>query len=159
MRSLLVLVAALATFGCSPAVVRPIDGSAAIPALPARSNTHDASRDAKMEFLLASAAADFQSHPPGGARLRFQNVRLGYLATSADTPRYMLCGTFSSDEPRSRAETTTFVTVDSPGGPNGYQQLLGANSMCADPAATFDGASDLSAALQSRFDSIASARR
>lgn len=159
MRSLVVLIAALAAFGCSSAVVRPSDGSAARPALPARSNTHDASSAAKMEFLLASAAADFQSHPPGGARLRFQNVHLGYLGTSAGTLRYMLCGTFSSDESRLSAETTPFVTVDSPGGPNGYQQLLGANSMCADPAATFDSTSDLSSALQSRFDSIASARR
>lgn len=159
MRSLVVLIAALAAFGCSPAVVRPSDGSVAVPGLPARSNTHDASRAAKLEFLLASAAADFQSHPPGGARLRFENVRLGYLGAPAGTLRYMLCGSFSSDESGSSAETTPFATVDSPGGPNGYQQLLGESSMCADPAATFDSTSDLSSALQSRFDSIASARR
>lgn len=159
MRSLVALIAALAAFGCSPSVVRPSDASAASPVLPAQSNAHDAARAARMEFLIESAAADFQSHPPGGARLRFQNVRLGYLSTSAGTPRYMLCGTFSSDESSSSAETTPFATVDSPGGPNGYQQLLGANSMCADPAATFDSTSDLSSALQSRFDAIASARR
>ena len=159
MRSLLVLIAALAAFGCSPALVRPSEGSAAMPALPARSGTHDASRAHKMEFLLASAAADFQSHPPGGARLRFQNVRLGSLGTSEGTLRYMLCGSFSSDESRLSDGTTPFVTVDSPGGPNGYQQLLGANSMCTDPAATFDSTSDLTSALQSRFDSIASGRR
>ncbi len=159
MRSLVALIAALAAVGCSPSVVRPGDVSAERPALPAQSNAHDASKAAKMEFLLASAAADFQLHPPGGARLRFQNVRLGYMGTSAGTPRYMLCGTFSSDESRLSAETTPFVTVDSPGGPNGYQQLLGENSMCADPAATFDSTSDLSSALQSRFDSIASARQ
>ncbi len=159
MRSLIVLIAALAAFGCSPVVVRPSDGAAERLALPARSNTHDASRAATMEFLLASAAADFQSHPPGGARLRFQNVRLGYLGTSAGTLRYMLCGTFSSDETRLGAETTPFATIDSPGGPNGYQQFLGVNSMCVDPAANFDRTSDLSSTLQSRFDSIASARR
>ena len=159
MRSLVALIAALAAFGCSPSVVRPGDVSAERPALPVQSNENDASRAAKIEFLIASAAADFQSHPPGGARLRFQNVRLGYLSTPAGTPRYMLCGTFSSDESSSSAETTSFATVDSPGGPNGYQQLLGENSMCADPAAIFDSTSDLSSALQSRFDSMASARR
>ncbi len=159
MRRLVVLIAALAAFGCSPAVVRLSDKAAARTALPARSNSHDASRAATMEFLLASAAADFQAHPPGGARLRFHSVRLGYLGTSVGTLRYMLCGTFSSDEAHFSADATPFVTVDSPGGPNGYQQLLGANSLCADPAATFYSASDLSSALQSRFDSIASSRR
>ena len=159
MRSLVALIAALAAFGCSPSVVRPGDGSAATPDLPVLSNTLDASRAAKMEFLIASAAADFQLHPPGAARLRFQNVRLGYMASSEGTLRYMLCGTFSSDDSRFSAEATPFVTVDSPGGPNGYQQLLGENSLCADPAATFDSTIDLSSALQGRFDSIASARR
>ena len=157
MRSLVVLISALAAFGCSPAVVRLSDTGMASAPPTARSNTHDASASATMEFLLEAAAADFQAHPPGGGRLRFHNVRFGYLATSAGTPRYMLCGTFSSEEAGVRGEATPFVTVDSPGGPNGYQQLLGMNNLCADPAATLNSASDLSSLLQGRFDSIASA--
>lgn len=156
MRSLMILFFALAAFGCSPTVVRDSNTAMASSGLTARSNTHDASAAATMEFLLEVAAADFQAHPPGGSRLRFHNVHLGYLASAAGTPRYMLCGTFSSEETGVRAEAIPFVTVDSPGGPNGYQQMLGANSLCADPAAILDNASDLSSSLQSKFDSIVS---
>lgn len=157
MRSLVVLISALAASGCAFTVVHLSDTAMASSALTARSNTHDVSAAATMEFLLEAAAADFQAHPPGGARFQFHNVHFGYLATSAGKPRYMLCGTFSSEEAGVRTEATPFVTVDSPGGPNGYEQLLGANSLCADPAATLNSASDLSSSLQSRFDSIASA--
>ena len=124
-------------------------------AKPVGANTHEASMMATMEFLLRSAAADFHAHPPAEA-LRFYNVRIGYLKISEGAVRYMLCGFFSPDQGSGHGERTPFVTIDSPGGPNGYEQMLGghATAMCDDPSATFDSASDLSSSLQSRFDSL-----
>ena len=151
MRHLAVLIVALVTIGCSAAGVR--DGKGEVMQSSVGASTHEASVTATVEFLLASAAADFHAHPPAGA-LRFYNVRIGYLTTSEGLMRYMLCGEFASGQGSGHEERTSFATIDSPGGPNGYQQLLGGNNVCDDPSANFGSASDLSSSLQSRFDSL-----
>jgi len=153
MRCLVVLIAALTTMACSPATVRHGEGAAIQSAKPVGANTHEASMTATMEFLLTVAAADFHAHPPAES-LRFHNVRIVYSMNSEGSMRYMLCGDFSSDQGSDHGERTPFVTIDSPGGPNGYQQMLGENSVCDTPSATFGSAIDLSSSLQRRFDSL-----
>ena len=153
MRHLIILIASLITIGCSAVGARDGIGAVMQAKESVGANTHDASVTATVEFLLASAAADFHAHPPAGA-LRFYNVRIGYLTTSEGSMRYMLCGEFASDQGSGHEERTSFATIDSPGGPNGYRQLLGGNNVCDDPSANFGSASDLSSSLQSRFDSL-----
>lgn len=153
MRHLLVFIAALITMGCSAAGVRDGEGAVMHSKPSIGVNSHKASVTATTEFLLASAAKDFRAHAPTEA-LRFYNVRIGYFTTSEGSMRYMLCGEFASDQGSGHEERTSFVTIDSPGGPNGYQQLLGGNSVCDDRSANFGSASDLSSSLQSRFDSL-----
>lgn len=151
MRYLVIAIGALATMACSPAAVSYRDDALMPSSESVGASTHESSMAAAMEFLLKSAAADFRAHPPAEG-LRFHNVRIGYLPTAEGTRRYMLCGDFSSE--RGKGAGTPFVTIDSPGGPNGYQQLIGNHGMCDDPRATFGIAGDLSSALQSRFDSL-----
>jgi len=123
-------------------------------AAPIGTNTHGTSVAATKEFLLKSATADFHAHPPA-KNLHFHNVRLGYVMTSEGKKKYMLCGEFSSNHASVHGERAFFMTIDSPGGPNGYDQLLGGKviSLCNDPSVTWSGAGDLSYSLQSRFDS------
>lgn len=152
MRYLVVLIAALITSACSAAGVRDGEG-AMMQRESVGAHTHETSMTGTTELLLAYAAADFHAHPPSEA-LRFFNVRIGHFMTSDGSLRYMLCGDFASDHGSGHGERTPFVTIDSPGGPNGYQQLLGGNNVCDGPSANFDNAIDLSSSLQSRFDSL-----
>lgn len=152
MRHLAILIAALTAMACSAA--RDGEGEGAMIQLDESvgANSHEASMTATLEFLLASSAADFHANPPAEA-LRFYNVRIGYLTTSDGSVRYMLCGDFASEPGSGHGERTSFATIDSPGGPNGYQQSLG-GSICDDPSANFGNADDLSSSLQSRFDAL-----
>jgi hypothetical protein len=108
-----------------------------------------------MEFLVRSAAADFHAHTPT-RNLYFQNVRLGYLASSEGKIKYMLCGEFLKNLDIQHRERGFFMTIDSPGGPNGYNQLLSGEviSTCDNPSVVWSGVGDLSSSLQSRFDSL-----
>lgn len=153
MRHLVVFIAALITIGCSAAGVRGDGGAMMQSEESAGVNAHEASATATVEFLLASAAADFHAHPPAEA-LRFHDVRIGYLMNPEGSRRYMLCGEFASGQGSGHEDRTSFATIESPGGPNGYQQLLGGNNVCDDPSASFGSAGDLSASLQDRFDSL-----
>ena len=154
MRYFTVLIAALAFMICSPAIARHGEGTTTQSATPIGTNTHGTSVAATKEFLLKSAAADFHAHPPAKT-LHFHNVRLGYVMTPEGKKKYMLCGEFSSNPASVHGERSFFMTIDSPGGPNGYDQLLGGKviSLCDNPTVTWSGAGDLSYSLQSRFDS------
>lgn len=152
MRYVAVLIAALAAMACSADGDRGGEGAMQFDEVVV-ADSREASMTASTEFLLASAAADFHAHPPAEA-LRFYDVRIGYLMTSDGSARYMLCGDFAPDQGSGHGERTPFVTVESPGGPNGYQQMLGGNNLCDDPSAGFDVPNDLSSSLQNRFDAL-----
>jgi hypothetical protein len=152
MRYLLILTTTLAIMACSPAAVRN-DKSATMQLTALTQN--EASEAGTMEFLVRSAAADFHAHTPT-RNLYFQNVRLGYLASSKGQIKYMLCGEFLKNLDIQHSERGFFMTIDSPGGPNGYNQLLSGEviSTCHNPSVTWSGVGDLSSSLQSRFDSL-----
>ena len=152
MRCLLILTTTLTIVACSPAAVRN-DKSATTQLTALIQN--EASEAGTMEFLVRSAAADFRAQTPS-RNLNFQNVRLGYLASPEGQIKYMLCGEFLKNLDIQQNERGFFMTIDSPGGPNGYNQLLSgkAISTCDNPSVTWSGAGDLSSSLQSRFDSL-----
>jgi hypothetical protein len=103
-----------------------------------------------VEFLLASAAADFHAHrPPYPAR--FREVHGGYAMNADGTRQYRLCGEFLPVREGSTAEWTRFVTIRT----SGYEQYLGAqaSNVCGRAGIVWDKR-DLSPALQSRLDAL-----
>jgi len=103
-----------------------------------------------VDYLLTSAANDFHTHrPPDPAR--FRDVRSGYVNTSAGPTHYRLCGEFLPAQAQGKAEWLPFATIKT----SGYEQWLGAQAagFCKDSSVTWDKG-DLSAALQSRLDSL-----
>jgi hypothetical protein len=105
-----------------------------------------------VQFLLAAAATDFQTHrPPYPAR--FRDVRIGYVMKRDGEKQYMLCGQF---QPRQETETgqtewTYFVTIKT----SSYEQWIGvqARSWCQQSSIIWGNEKDLSSSLQSRLDS------
>jgi len=137
MRTFAALLATLVLIACGAA-----------PATRAEPQPRNASTNAAVEFLLASAAADFKAHrPPYPARVR--DVRIGYVMTPDGTRQYRLCGAFLPEG--GNAEWTPFATIRT----SPYEQWLGgqAESYCGRPSIVWvEG--DLSPALQSRIESL-----
>jgi hypothetical protein len=139
MRSIVALLATVVCLACS---------TGQRPAAP--SQLQRASIDPSVEFLLASAAADFHAHrPPYPAR--FREVHSGYVTNPDGTRQYRLCGEFLPAQDGGKAEWTRFVTVRT----SGYEQYLGAqaSNVCERAGIVWDKG-DLSRALQSRLDSV-----
>lgn len=103
-----------------------------------------------VEYLLTSAATDFQQHrPPYPAQ--FRDVRSGYVPAPDGTRQYLLCGEFLPVERGGKTQWTPFVTIRT----SGYEQYLGdqAAHFCKRSIIAWDSG-DLSSSLQSRLDSL-----
>jgi hypothetical protein len=141
MRNTAVLFATLVLAACSKAPVTRTDSQPASPAV--------------VQFLLTSAASDFHIHRPPGS-VRFRDVRVGHVKTPSREDQYMLCGRFLPGQESGGNEGTPFVTIKT----SGYEQYIGAQaeaSYCQRPSVIWNEEGDLSASLQSRFDSLDSA--
>ena len=112
----------------------------------------NASANSEIEFLIASAASDFQKQRPPHP-VRFRNVRSGYVTTADGARQYRLCGEFLPASEDGKAEWTPFATIRT----SPYEQWLGqsASGFCQDPAMTWDKR-DLSSRLQTQWDSVRS---
>ena len=102
------------------------------------------------EFLLNSAATDFNEHdPPYPAK--FRNVRIGHVGDTAKSGAYRMCGEFLPPEGGEKAEWCSFATIKT----SGYEQYIGSSSTyCTDSKMVWDTADDLSSALKERLDSV-----
>lgn len=112
--------------------------------------SQDAAIDAPIaQFLLASAATDFQTHRPPHPP-RFRDVHSGYVTNADGGKQYMLCGQFRPAQETGEGEWTQFVTLKT----SGYEQLIGdqATTWCRHLSIT-GNEEDLSSSLQSRVDS------
>jgi len=96
-----------------------------------------------LDYLLASAAADFRAHPPGAGPLRVRNARVGHAKNPDGAPSYRLCGQF---QPGDAGAWTNFATIKT----SGYEHYLGDTRYCE--GLQWDGDADLSASLQQRLD-------
>lgn len=133
-----VLFATLVLAACSKAPVTRSDSQPVNPAV--------------VQFLLTAAATDFHTHRPPDP-IRFRDVRIGYVRISSGEDQYMLCGQFLQAQEPGNAEWTPFVTIKT----SDYEQYIGAQataSYCERSSVIWDKAGDLSASLQSRFDSL-----
>lgn len=87
--------------------------------------------DSVIEFLIHSAAKDFNDHRPPTA-IDVRNVKAGYISSSKE-PMYLICGELLSKEENTWVQ---FVTIKT----SGYEQYLGDNMYCQ--KATFEKTDD-----------------
>ena len=109
------------------------------------------STDSPMEFLIRSAASDFQAHRPPVVE-RFRHVRFGHVMTPSGAKQYQLCGEFLPQQKEGKAAWTPFATIKT----SGFEQYLGvqAASWCQRSQFVQEGDEDLSSILQKRLDSM-----
>ena len=121
-----------------------------VPATRGQSQPQNPSSSVPVEFLLTSAATDFDTHRPPYP-VRFRDVRIGYVLTPDGVRQYMLCGAFVPAREGGKVERTPFVTIKT----SGYEQWLGtqAAAFCERSSIVWvEG--DLSSALQARLHSL-----
>jgi len=102
------------------------------------------------EFLLTSAAADFNEHqPPFPAQ--FRNVRIGHVGDITKSGSYRMCGEFLPSDEGDKAEWIAFATIKT----SGYEQYIGSGTTyCSGEKIVWDTTNDLSTILKSRLDSV-----
>jgi hypothetical protein len=101
------------------------------------------------EYLLTSAANDFQEHqPPFPAK--FRQVRIGHLGDATKSGSYRLCGEFLPADGGSNAKWPPFATIKT----SGYEQYLGTTNYCTDKKITWDTKGDLASELKNKLDSL-----
>ena len=83
--------------------------------------------DSVIQFLIHSAAKDFNDHQPPTA-IDIRNVNAGYISSRNDT-LYLICGELLSKE---ESNWIQFVTIKT----SGYEQYIGDNVYCQ--KATFE---------------------
>jgi hypothetical protein len=147
-----ILFATLVFAACSKAPVRSNESQAvSSPTQIPVSEQQKTSIDSIEQFLLTSAATDFRTHRPPDP-VRFRDVRMGHVTNPNGEPQYRLCGQFLPAEQSGKAEWISFATIKT----SGYEQWIGAQAAgyCQGSSFAWDNVGDLSAALQSRFDSL-----
>jgi hypothetical protein len=77
--------------------------------------------DSVIQFLIVSAAMDFNEHFPPTA-VDFRNVEAGYLSSETEKI-YLICGEFLTQE---KNEWVVFTTIKT----SGYEQYIGENEYC-----------------------------
>lgn len=102
--------------------------------------------EAIKEFLLASAAADFNANGPLPSN--FRKVRIGHVNEPKNDASYRLCGEFLASEKGRKPVWTPFATVKT----SGYEQYIGQTMYCSDKRMIWNKTPDLSATLKSRLD-------
>ncbi len=151
MRRFTIVIAALLLAACSTAPVTRQQSQAVSTSQSVTPEAQKASIDSLVEFLVTSAATDFNAHrPPDPAG--FRNVRLGRLTSPDGEERYMLCGEFLPKRNDDKAAWTPFVTIKT----SGYEQYLGpgSTSFCQSSSVVWERTDDLSSLLQSRYDAL-----
>lgn len=103
-----------------------------------------------VEFLLNSAASDFDTNGPSVANLR--NVRVGYLLTSSGEKQYRLCGEYLGADERAEPSWTPFATIKTVD----YEQWIGNQALvfCNDTLMHWIEVDGLSAKLQDQLDTL-----
>jgi hypothetical protein len=121
--------------------------NAQTPAVPAANN---APTD-PIEFLLTSAAGDFNEHGPKGP-LQFRNVRAGHTPGNDGKDQYLMCGEFVRAVEGEKNGWTKFATIKT----SGYEQYIGENTYCQKTNIVWSPEGDLSSRLKSQLDSLQS---
>jgi len=99
-----------------------------------------------IDFLLASAAADFHAHPPQA--LAFRKVYFGQFDEAGHAPLYEICGEYQVATAGGKKEWRHFVTIKT----SGYEQYVSPKepSYCTREGMSWDE-DDWSAELSRRY--------
>lgn len=149
MRYVVVILAAMVLMSCSRSPetnhALPTEGSAPDPQM---AEIEDFAGELPVEFLLASAVADFETHGPTASDVR--NIRLGHATTADGEKQYVLCGEFLPAEEGGNAEWWSFATIKT----SGYEQWIGAQAVgiCQRSSIIWDEMGDLTLELRHRLD-------
>jgi len=98
--------------------------------------------DSVIQFLIASAAADFNEHKPPTA-IDIRNVKTGFIV-SGNEKLYLICGEFLSKE---KNEWESFTTIKT----SGYEQYIGGDSYCQKATFTDTDSDILSEGIKSKL--------
>ena len=141
---------------CCTTPVSQCQSQAASPGRGLASGGPNPSTDSPMEFLVTSAATDFQAHHPPVVE-RFRHVRFGHVMTPTGEKQYKLCGEFLPQQRDGKAAWTPFATIKT----DPFEQYIGfqAASWCQRSQFVQDGNEDLSSILQKRLDSMRQAEK
>jgi hypothetical protein len=118
----------------------------------AQSSFRAVSPDA-VQFLVDSATGDIHAHHPPAGRIQFRHARIGTLPQPDGTTFYLICAEYAGVTQGRKPTWVPFVTIKM----EAYEQWLGAEATqnwCQRRRPTWDPRTDITAALQAKYDSL-----
>ena len=106
-----------------------------------------------VQFLLDSATGDIHAHHPPAGKIQFRHARIGTLPQPDGTTFYLVCAEYAGVTEGQKPIWLPFVTIKM----QTYEQWLGSEATkdwCQHRHPTWDPRSDITAALQARYDSL-----
>jgi Cu/Ag efflux protein CusF len=106
-----------------------------------------------VQYLLTSATTDIRAHHPPAGRITFRHARIGTLPQPDGQTFYLICAEVAGVTEGSKPTWTPFVTIKMAE----YEQWLGVEATkdwCQHRHPTWDPRTDITAALQARYDSL-----
>jgi hypothetical protein len=146
-----VLILIFFLMSCSPGSPNNNHSSKVSPDSISLADTHNASLDSIVHFLLDASAKDLHDHQPP-TPIGFRNVKVRNLIGSNGEDHYMIIGQFLAGDKQNKDEWTSFATIKT----SGYEQWIGDQSLRygqGSKAISYK-INDLSSELRIRFDSL-----
>lgn len=109
----------------------------------AKSESIESIPDSVIQFLIASAATDFNEHQPPTV-IDVRNVKAGYISSENDRT-YLICGEFLSKE---KKEWESFTTIKT----SGYEQYIGKSMYCQEATFADTDSNRLSEELKNKLN-------
>lgn len=106
-----------------------------------------------VRFLVDSATGDIHAHHPPAGRIQFRHARIGTLPQPDGTTFYLICAEYAGVTQGRKPAWMPFVTIKM----EIYEQWLGEEpprNWCQRRHPTWDPRTDITAALQARYDSL-----
>ncbi len=106
-----------------------------------------------VQFLLDSATGDIHAHHPPAGKVQFRRARIGTLPQPDGTTFYLVCAEYAGVTEGRKPTWVPFVTIKM----ETYEQWLGAEATkdwCQRRHPSWDPRTDITAALQARYDSL-----
>ena len=98
--------------------------------------------DTIIDFLITSAATDFNEHQPPIV-IDIRNVKAGYIV-SGDERTYLICGEFLAQDEKEWMPFTTIKT-------SGYEQYIGGDDYCQQAVFVANGGKNLDEELKNKL--------
>jgi hypothetical protein len=106
-----------------------------------------------VQFLVDSATGDIHAHHPPAGRIQFRHARIGTLPQPDGTTFHLICAEYAGVTQGRKPTWVPFVTIKM----ETYEQWLGeeaTQNWCQRRHPTWDPRTDVTAALQAKYDSL-----